>query len=182
MNQPITLNQHVRGLRFVGEALKYAVTRRGVLTFTAGIGFGFVRTRPELATPDCQLFFAHASFGDISTRKLDPEPGMTLGVYQCRPESQGSIHLGSSDPRAAPVIRPNYLRQSLDRDTLVAGLRIARRIGEADALGKYRAHEMNPGSGCTSDEDLLDYARATGATTYHAMGTCKMGRTPTRWR
>jgi choline dehydrogenase len=162
-------------LRFARELLKYAVTRRGVLTFTAGVGHGFVRSRPELETPDCQFFFVHGSFGDINTRALEDEPGMTIGVYQCRPESQGSIHIGAADPFQAPKIRPNYLDARIDRDTLIAGMRIARRLGEADALAKYRAYEINPGTERQSDEALLDYARDTGATTYHVMGTCKMG-------
>ena len=175
VKQGITLNEQTRGLNMAKEVLKYAFTRRGILTFTAGIGHAFVRSRPELATPDCQMFFAHASFSDAKTRAFDREPGMTIGVYQCRPESQGSIHIGSSDISQAPKIKPNFLSQKLDQDTLVAGMRIARQIGEADALAKYRAFEMNPGPDCQTDDELLDYARQTGATTYHVMGTCKMG-------
>ncbi len=175
VNQRITLNEDTRGLRFARELLKYAVTRRGVLTFTAGVGHGFVRSRPELETPDCQFFFVHGSFGDIKTRALEDKPGMTIGVYQCRPESQGSIHIGAADPYGAPKIRPNYLGQQIDCDTLVDGMRIARQLREADALEKYRAYEMNPGPELQSDDELLDYARRTGSTTYHVMGTCKMG-------
>jgi choline dehydrogenase len=175
VSQRITLNEDTRGLRFARELLKYAVTRRGVLTYTAGVGHGFVRSRPELETPDCQFFFVHGSFGDVNTRALEDEPGMTIGVYQCRPESQGSIHIGAADPFAAPKIRPNFLDQKIDCETLVAGMRIARQLGEADALAPYRAYEMNPGTERQSDEALLDYARDTGATTYHVMGTCKMG-------
>ncbi|MDP6707726.1 MAG: choline dehydrogenase [Alphaproteobacteria bacterium] len=175
VKQRITLNEDTRGLRFARELMKYALTRRGVLTFTAGVGHGFVRSRPELETPDCQFFFVHGSFGDVSTRLLEDEPGMTIGVYQCRPESQGSIHIGAADPFAAPKIRPNFLDQQIDCDTLVAGMRIARDLGEADALAKYRAFEMNPGTERQTDAELLDYARQTGATTYHVMGTCKMG-------
>ena len=100
---------------------------------------------------------------------------MTIGVYQCRPESQGSIHIGSADPFAAPKIRPNFLSERIDCETLIGGMRIARQVGEADALAKYRAFEMNPGPDCQSDDELLEFARATGSTTYHVMGTCKMG-------
>ncbi len=174
VHQPITLNQQTRGISRALEMLRYTLTRRGMLTLTAGIGHGFVRTRPELESPDCQFFFAHASF-DNNTRELDVEPGMTIGAYQCRPESRGSIHIASSDPFAAPVIRANYLSDPLDCATLVAGLRVARQVGEAESLARYRSHEMNPGADCQSDEELLAYARATGATTYHVMGTCKMG-------
>jgi choline dehydrogenase len=174
VRQPITLNDDSRGLRLMREALRYAISRRGVLTYTAGIGHGFIRSRRELDTPDCQLFFAHASY-DYVTRELDTEPGMTIGVYQCRPESRGSIHIGSPEPDAAPRIRPNFLSDPLDRDTLVRGLRLVREIGQAAAFAPYRGDEIKPGVDCTDDGELLDYARRTGATTYHVMGTCRMG-------
>jgi choline dehydrogenase len=175
VNKPITLNQQTRGLRIMRETLRYALFRRGILTLTAGIGHGFVRSRPELQTPDCQFFFAHASFGDANTRALDKKPGMTIGVYQCRPQSHGSIHVGSSDPFAKPRITSNFLSDPLDQATLVAGMRIARQVGETAPLSNYVEHEMNPGSERQGDDELLDYARSTGATTYHVMGTCKMG-------
>ena len=174
VNRPITLNDDTRGVRMLREVLRYAFGRRGVLTYTAGIGHGFIRSRPDLDTPDCQLFFAHGSF-DANTRKFDAEPGMTIGVYQCRPESRGSIHIGSPDPLIAPKIRPNFLADPVDRASLLEGLRIVRRIGEAKAFAAYRSHETKPGNTCLSDDELLDYARTTGATTYHVMGTCKMG-------
>ena len=170
----ITLNDDTRGLRLVREVLRYLLFRRGALTWTAGIGHGFVRSRPELDTPDCQMFFAHGSF-DGNTRKFDPEPGMTIGVYQCRPESRGSIHIGSRDPFDAPKIRPNFLGEALDCEVLLGGMRVARRIGEAAAFAPYRGAEIKPGADCHSDDALIDYARRTGSTTYHVMGTCAMG-------
>ncbi len=173
---PITLNQQTRGVRLFREVLQYLIAGRGVLTFTAGIGHGFVRTRPELESPDCQFFFAHASFGDANTRALEKEPGMTIGVSQLRPQSVGSIHVGSADPFAAPVIRPNFLADPVDQQVIVNGLRIARRLGEAPALASYVVHELKPGADCLTDNALLEHARHTGSTVYHPMGTCRMGR------
>ena len=172
---PITLNQQTRGLRLIGEVLRYLAAGRGALTFTAGIGHGFVRTRPELETPDCQFFFAHASFGDANTRALEREPGMTIGVSQLRPESVGSIHIGCADPLAAPLIRPNFLTSPADQQVIVEGLRIARRLGAAPALARYVASELNPGRDCHSEDALLKHARQTGSTVYHPIGTCRMG-------
>ena len=149
---PVTLNEQTRGLALAKEVIKYYAQRRGVLTFTAAIAHGFVRTRPGLAVPDVQYFFTHASYADPAVRELDRTPGMTLSVYQCRPESKGSIHAKSPDPAAAPTIRPNYLADELDRRTLVAGLKIARRIVGNPARDRYRAFEMNPGDQCQSDE------------------------------
>ncbi|MGI9336847.1 MAG: GMC family oxidoreductase [Gammaproteobacteria bacterium] len=175
VSRPITLNEQTRGLSLARALIKYLFTRRGVLTLPAGIGHGFIRTRPELETPDVQMFFAHASFASAKDRKFDRSPGMTIGVYQCRPESKGSIHIRSARPGDRPVIRPNFLADPLDRETLVAGLRVARALGETTAMASYRSHEMSPGAHCSSDEALLEHARQTGATTFHPMGTCRMG-------
>jgi len=172
---PITLNEQTRGLNFAREIAKYFLFHRGILTFTAGIVYGFVRTRPELEEPDVQYHFAHASYATAATRILDTEPGMTLTVYQCRPESKGSIHSKSPDPLANPAIRPNFLAEELDRQTVVAGMKIGRRIINNHAMDKYRAKEMNPGEDVESDDEWLEFARTNGQTTYHVCGTCKMG-------
>ena len=175
---PITLNEHTRGLTFAREIAKYFISGRGILTYTAGIAYGFVKTRPELEEPDIQFHFAHASYGSAANRVLEREPGMTLTVYQCRPESKGSIHLRSADPLAAPAIRPNYLADPLDQRVCVDGMKLGRRIMNNAALDKYRAHEMNPGDAVQTDEEWLDFARRNGQTTYHVVGTCRMGRDP----
>jgi choline dehydrogenase len=174
----VTLNEHTRGLRFAQEIAKYFVLQRGILTYTAGIAYGFIKTRPELEVPDVQYHFAHASYGSAATRVLEREPGMTLTVYQCRPESKGSIHARSADPMAAPAIRPNFLAEELDRRTLLDGMKIGRRIVDNAAMDKYRSYEMNPGEAVQTDEEWLAFARGNGQTTYHVVGTCKMGQDP----
>jgi choline dehydrogenase len=175
---PVTLNERSRGIPLAMEVLKYYTQRRGILTFTAGIAFGFVKTRPELEEPDVQYHIAHASYGSAQTRVLEREPGMTVTVYQCRPESKGSIHTKSNDPYMNPAIRPNFLAEEYDQQVLLAGMRIGRRIVENRVMDKYRAYEMNPGTKIQSDEDWIQWARETGQTTYHVIGTCKMGNDP----
>jgi choline dehydrogenase len=175
---PVTLNEQTRGMAFAKEILKYYAQGRGVLTFTAGIVYGFVKTRPELEEPDVQYHFAHASYATAQTRVLDRQPGMTLTVYQCSPESKGSIHTKSPDPMAAPAIRPNFLAEELDRRTIVEGMKIGRRIIDNPVMDKYRAFEMNPGDAVQTDDEWLDFARINGQTTYHVTGTCKMGHDP----
>ena len=178
VNQPITLNEQTRGVALLKEIAKYYARHRGVLTYTAGIVYGFVKTRPELEVPDVQFHFAHASYASAATRVLDSEPGMTLTTYQCRPESKGSIHAKSADPTAAPAIRPNFLAERLDQETVVAGMKIGRAIIGNGAIGRYVAFEMNPGPQYQTDDELLEFARMNGQTTYHVIGTCKMGQDP----
>ena len=100
---------------------------------------------------------------------------MTVNVCQLRPESRGSIHITSASPDDAPTIRPNFLSEEVDRRALIGGMRIARQLGETDALEKYVDHELYPGEATQSDEEILAFCRKTGATVFHPVGTCKMG-------
>ena len=173
-----TLNEDTRGARFAVAALKYAAARRGAFTYTAGIAHGFVRTRPELETPDVQFHFAHASYAAGKRGTLEKEPGMMLSVCQLRPESRGSIHIRCADPTAPPAIRPNFLSERVDRDALVEGINIARRVGDAPALARYRDHEIMPGPDVRTGDEILDFCRRSGSTVFHPIGTCKMGSDP----
>ncbi|MBM3483348.1 MAG: choline dehydrogenase [Alphaproteobacteria bacterium] len=174
----VTLNERMRGLSLASEVLKYYLFKRGGLTLTAGVLCGFVKTRPELATPDVQYHIAHASFRDPKKRTLDHFPGLTLGPCQMRPESRGTIHIRSADPLAPPAIRPNFLSTENDRRTLVDGMKIARAVTASAAMKRYVVEENLPGKSLQRDDELLDYARRTGATLYHPVGTCKMGSDP----
>ncbi|MCC7274212.1 MAG: GMC family oxidoreductase N-terminal domain-containing protein, partial [Alphaproteobacteria bacterium] len=175
---PITLNEQTRGLALARELARYLTTRRGILTLTPGIVFGFVRTRPEVAGPDVQYHFAHASYPSADDRRLDREPGMTVAVCQLRPESRGTIHAKSADPLVPPAIRPNFLAEAVDRQTVVDGMKIARRIVANAAMDRYRAFEMTPGDAVRTDADWLAFARRNGQTVYHPVGTCRMGSDP----
>jgi choline dehydrogenase len=173
-----TLNQETRGLNLVKEVLKYYTTGRGALSLTAGVVYGFVRTRPGLETPDMQFHMAHASYDSAQKRLLEREPGMTVVIGQCRPDSRGSIHIKSSTPGTEPAIRPNFLSAQTDRDATVAGMQIARKIVSHPSMSKYIAFENNPGDKVQSYDEWLDFARRNGQTTYHVIGTCKMGSDP----
>ncbi|MEV5886555.1 GMC family oxidoreductase N-terminal domain-containing protein [Streptomyces sp. NPDC052020] len=178
VRRPITFNERSRGLGLAREVVAYARDRRGLLSLPIALGFGFVRTSQAEQRPDVQFHFAPASYGQASRRRLDTSPGMTVGVYCLRPESRGSIHIRSREPLTPPAIRPRFLDTEHDRRKLVAGMRIARRIVEQPAFDPYRAFELTPGSAVESDDELLAYARSHGDTSYHPVGTCRMGNDP----
>jgi len=157
------------------QMLRYLATRRGFMAMPSAPLLAFLKTRPELETPDIQVHVLPYVIRDIHKRLLQPWPGVTLACYQMRPESLGSIHIRSADAREHPDIRFNFLSDPLDRRTMVDGLRLVRRIAEAPPLDGFRGEEMEPGTRATSDEDLLDHVRRTAGTAYHPVGTCRMG-------
>ncbi len=178
VKKPITLNEQARGLSLAASVAQYFATRTGILTLGTGLAHGFVKTRPELESPDVQFFFMHASYANAADRSLDKEPGMTIGVAQLRPDSVGSIHVKSADPYASPAIRPNFLAARSDAETLIEGMKVARRVVAQPAMDPYRAFEMSPGPNVNTDAEWLEFARSNGQTIYHPIGTCSMGIGP----
>jgi choline dehydrogenase len=171
-----TLNEKSRGLPFAGEIIRYLLAGTGMLTYAASLVAASIQVLEESATPDVQILFANGSFAPGPVRRLDDKPGMTGGMWQMRPLSSGYVEARSPDPRAAPAINPRYLSHDTDRRAAIGGLRAARRLFAAPALARYVVGEILPGRDVASDDDLLDYARQTGSTVFHATCTCKMGR------
>jgi choline dehydrogenase len=176
--EPITMNDVINSWRHrVGAGLRYALSRKGLLAIGAGYAGGFFRTREDLATPDVQVHFIIFS-ADTAGAALHPFPGFIASVCQLRPESRGFVRIKSADPRQAPAIQPRYLTQPHDCDTVVAGLKLLRGIMRQPAMQRYIAEERAPDPNCTSDADLLAYARAVGTTVFHPTSTCRMGSDP----
>lgn len=178
VRRPITFNERTRGLRLLRETGRYLRTGGGVLGLPTALAYGFLRSDPALTRPDLQFHFAPASYGQGASRRFDTAPGMTLGVYPLRPGSAGSIHLASADPGAAPTIRPRFLADERDAALLVAGARLARRLVEHPRMDAYRGAELAPGADVTTDDELIAFARERGDTSYHPVGTCRMGDDP----
>src|SRR5262245_8639518 len=174
--EPITLNDAVRGWSGKAAAgLRYALTRRGALTVSAITAGCFVRAHPASATPDSQCSMALYS-GDSIGGELHPFPGVTGVCTLLRPESRGFVRIKSADPSDAPAIHPNYLATAKDRETVLAGVKVLRRIFRAPAMAHHVAGEIEPGEQCVNDDELLDFIRRRGSTTYHPVSTCRMGQ------
>ena len=100
---------------------------------------------------------------------------MTISVCNLRPNSIGSVGLASGDFRDAPVIAPNYLTDSEDRDVAVDSIRLARRLMATRRLAAFKPSEAAPGAEVQSDEDLAEAAGRVATTIFHPVGTAKMG-------
>jgi choline dehydrogenase len=110
--------------------------------------------------------------------KIAKEAGITIIAHQMRPESKGSIHIKTADASKPPAIKFNFLSESIDRECLLSTMRITRRLMEAPAMAWVEPEEFGPGPQAQSDDELLDYVTRTAETTYHPVGTCRMGSDP----
>ena len=107
--------------------------------------------------------------------RIAAESGMTCYAHPMRPESRGHIHVVSSDPRKAPAINFNFLSAAVDAELTVRAVRIARAVMTAPAMASMQVTETAPGAGRTTDDEILDWVKSSAETTYHPVGTCKMG-------
>ncbi|MCW5736889.1 MAG: GMC family oxidoreductase N-terminal domain-containing protein [Enhydrobacter sp.] len=169
-----TINELSHGIKLVGEVLKYAMSRKGILSLNPTLVYVFWKSDERVDNYDLQLTFTPASYKEGVQSKLDDFPGMTIASWQQRPDSIGWVRAQSADPFAAPLIQPNYLAAESDRQVLLAGMKLARRLLHSPALSKYYDREEFPGPQAQSDEDLMTAAKQRGTTTFHLMGTCRM--------
>jgi choline dehydrogenase len=170
-----TINERARGLNLALEALKWAVTRRGILSLSPTLVYCFWHSGETAESSDLQLTFTPASYMEGEQGKLENEPGMSVASWQQRPESRGYVRCRVNDPFEAPTIQTNYLTADLDRRVAIAGIKLARRLLASAPLSPYYAYEDFPGPGVTTDDEILAAATQRGQTTFHPGCTCRMG-------
>ncbi len=176
LTKPISMNERSSGLPLVKEVIKYAFTREGLLANAIAHMIIFARTSPEVDRPNIEITltpFTATKATDF--KKLDKTPGVFMSCVPLRPRSRGHVHIRSGDVRDHPLIAPNYLHDEADQQATIAGLKLIRRLLKSPAFDNYRGDELWPTTDKQSDADLLHYARNTGLTIHHVVGSCRMG-------
>ncbi|KAK8115744.1 hypothetical protein PG984_012246, partial [Apiospora sp. TS-2023a] len=172
----------------------YQTERMGMLTNCGGDILGFARvpptsisnaTRSELDGmypdwPDYEHLFLDAYFGYATGNNDDPGDGrnyVSSSVALTAPFSRGNVTIPSSDTRDHPIVNPNWLTDPRDQEMAVAAFRQARAVFSSNASREIvLGGEVLPGSNVTTDAEILAFIRASAAASYHAAGTCAMGR------
>lgn len=156
-------------------ARQYQATKNGPLATNFLEAGAFVRSQPEESYPDLQLFLFGNLIGEYPEASAPSQHGIALTAYVNRPRSRGQITLASADPLDRPVIDPNYLSDPDDLRCLVAGVRWNLNILYAKNFDTIRGEEIAPGITIRDDTGLENFVRRTASTTWHPVGTCKMG-------
>ncbi len=170
-----TINQIARAPRLWGQIARWLMVRPSVLALSPSLVHFFWQSREGLKRPDLQGVFTPASYREGYVGMLDQYPGMTCGVWQHRPQSMGTVRAKSADPFEDPEIQPNYLAHEDDRRVLLDGARLARKLLQTPALASFADGESMPGVQVERDDELMDYIRRFGVSSYHLNGTARMG-------
>ena len=170
-----TLNERTHSLLgMVKIGLEYAMFRSGPMSMAPSQLGAFARSDASRETPNLQYHvqpLTLAKFGE----PLDAFPAFTASVCNLRPTSRGHVRIASSDPKAHPVIHPNYLATEEDKRVAADAIRLTRRIVAQPALQQYRPQEFRPGPEIEDDVALAKAAGDIATTIFHPVGTARMG-------
>ncbi|MDA7966437.1 GMC family oxidoreductase N-terminal domain-containing protein [Ruegeria sp.] len=110
----------------------------------------------------------------VRGRKM-ARPGVQLDINLERPRSTGTVRLASADPRAHPLIDPNYFADPQDIDHLRRGVHAMREIMAQDPIAKLVTGEIGPWKDAHSDDEITQAIRETAYTGHHPACTARMG-------
>src|SRR5579863_2332544 len=160
--------------RTVWAGIQYLLFKTGPVASTLFETGGFWYADREARSPDIQFHLGLGSGIEAGVAQMK-NPGVTLNSAFLRPRSRGTVRLASADPKAAPLIDPNYWADPYDRACALQGLRLAREILRQPALKPFVLAERMPGADVETDEALTEYAYRSCKTDHHPAGTCAMG-------
>ena len=160
----------------LGQVLRYLLFRKGMLTSNVGEAGAYVRVHKDAEMPDLQFHFAPVYYLDHGFTP-GPGHGFTIAPTLVAPLSKGGITLRSTDPFDAPRIQPYYYYERRDVETMVEGVKLARKIAASVAFEPFCESEFRPGSDI-DDDGLEAFVRERSETLYHPTSTCKMGTDP----
>jgi choline dehydrogenase len=174
-----TLNQIMPSIWRKGAmGLRWLLAGNGLMSVTAQIAHALARSDPSSPRVEVKLqlhWLTSPDARDPNRLVLDDFRGVSVGTFALRPRSRGHVHIASRDAAQAPLMVANYLTHEDDRFNTVAALRMARTVMIQPAMQRWVLREDRPGASAQSDEALLDYAKRIGQTSYHPVGSCRMG-------
>ena len=160
----------------VWAGLQYALFRSGPAASNVVEGGLFWYSGDDRSIPDLQFhFLAGASAEDGVAGVAPGRSGITLNCYGLRPKARGTVRLASDDPAQPPKIDPNFMGHPDDLETTVRGLKTSLEIFRQPALAKFVRRIVLPDASVKTDDDLRSFVRNHCRTSYHPVGTCRMG-------
>ena len=158
--------------RLAAAFAEFEERRTGPLASNVAACGGFLKSRPDLPTPDIQLHFGGAIIDDHG-RRQHWGAGFSCHFAFLHPKSRGQVSLASRDPFEAPLIDPNFLGEPEDLESMVEGFKLTRRLMDAPVLSALRTRDLFT-EHVDTDDDIRAVLRERADTVYHPVGTCRM--------
>ncbi len=158
----------------IAHLLKWVFARRGALTSNTAEAGGFIRSAPDVARPDLQLFFC-TTMASAQVAGSFFTHGWTMHATGLRPYSRGHVGLHSADPYQQPLIQHNFCQDERDMTCLIRGVQAIRTITRQPAFQAFAGEEVEPGAEIQTEDDLRRHIKDNCATVYHPTSTCAMG-------
>ena len=172
--QPITLYKHWNLFGKGWSGLQWLLSKSGLGASNHFESAGFIRSRAGVDYPDIQFHFLPIAVRYDGKAAAEGH-GYQAHVGPMRAKSRGAVSLRSADPRAAPVIRFNYMSEEQDWIDFRHCVRVTREIFAQPAFDPYRGKEIQPGEEVQSDDEIDAFLRQHAESAYHPCGTCRMG-------
>jgi choline dehydrogenase len=178
LSGPYSLDKYAKPHWMLWAGLEYILFKKGPVTSNVVEGGAFWYADQASRLPDLQFHFLIGAGIEEGVPKITSGSGVTLNSYTLRPRARGSVKLRSADIAAQPIVDPNFLGDPYDVKTSTEGVRISREVLNQSAMARYTRKEHFPGPEVKTASDLEAYARSYGRTSYHPVGTCRMGGDP----
>ncbi|TRD14873.1 GMC family oxidoreductase [Palleronia caenipelagi] len=183
VNKAVTLNDILHSkVRSVIAGIKYLTLGKGLLATPTVTAHAMTRSHESEPYADLKLQIALYSAKDRYLAEdgppTDPFSGIGLGQFHIYPESRGSVHITTADPSVFPEMNANYFSAQGDAEKALAGMRKLREIARHPAMAQHIVDEVDPGFDIDSDDEVIDFMKRTGQTSWHPISTCRMGDGP----
>jgi choline dehydrogenase-like flavoprotein len=175
LNGPHSYDKYKKAHWKVWAGLQYLMFKSGPVSSNIVEAGAFWWGDRNEKTPDLQFHFLAGAGVEEGVGSVPGGNGATCNSYHTRPRSRGHVRLRTSNPHDAPIINPNSFADPYDLDRHIDGIKVTQEIGRSRSMMKFVSAEHFPGPYCRTRKDYEDVARANARSSYHPVGTCKMG-------
>ncbi len=176
LNGPHSYDKYKKLHWKIAAGLQYLMFKSGPVASNIVEGGAFWwGNKKEEKTPDLQFHFLAGAGVEEGVGTVPGGNGATCNSYYTRPKSRGSVTLRSNNPSDMPIVDPNSFAEPYDLERHIDAIKITQEVGHSRAMQKFVSAEHFPGPSCKTKQDYIEMSRASARSSYHPVGTCKMG-------
>ena len=176
LNGPHSYDKYKKLHWKIAAGLQYYMFKSGpVASNIVEAGAFWWGNKKEENTPDLQFHFLAGAGVEEGVGTVPGGNGATCNSYYTRPKSRGSVMLRSNNPTDMPIVDPNSFAEPYDLERHIDAIKITQEVGHSRAMQKFVSTEHFPGPACKTKQDYIEMSKASARSSYHPVGTCKMG-------